>query len=139
MIGPIGTKRTKHIIIANFNDMFIRVSVYSFVMNKEKIYDENNKEEKEIQIISIWDVINCNVHPQAYHLVSVVPFDEWISMDEIKRRIWDLFQIEYKNDRSLYPYLKTMVDLGIIETNNIGGKTMCVKKRENLLLMSHFD
>ena len=49
-------------------------------------------------------------------------------MDEIRRRIWDLFQIEYKNDRSLYPYLKTMVDLGLIETSNIGGRRKWRKK-----------
>jgi hypothetical protein len=101
--------------------------------NKEKIYNEKEEEketldEKEIEILSIWDIIKCNEHTQAYHLVSVIPFDEWIDMFEIKRRIWDLFQIEYKNDRSLYPYLKTMVDLGLIETNNIGGKRKWRKK-----------
>jgi hypothetical protein len=101
------------------------------IENKEnELYPEdiksNNSEENTI--ISVWDVIKCNEHTQAYHLVSVIPFDEWIDMFEIKRRIWDLFQIEYKNDRSLYPYLKTMVDLGIIETANIGGKRKWRKK-----------
>jgi hypothetical protein len=97
--------------------------------NKEQIYE--NKEEpvkEEIEIISIWDVINTQDHTQASHLVSVIPYDEWISMDEIMRRIWDIFQVEYKNDRSLYPYLKTMVDLGLIETSNIGGKRKWRKK-----------
>jgi hypothetical protein len=103
---------------------------------KEQIYNKNNeKEENEIEIISIWDVIKCNEHTQAYHLVSVIPFDEWIGMNEIRRRIWDLFQIEYKNDRSLYPYLKTMVDLGLIETSNIGGKRKWRKK--DLLVKSN--
>lgn len=94
-----------------------------------KIYDENEIKEKiEQHITSIWDYLKCQEHTQAYHLVSVIPYDEWIDMYEIKRRIWDLFQIEYKNDRSLYPYLKTMVDLGLIETNNIGGKRKWRKK-----------
>jgi hypothetical protein len=96
------------------------------------IYSENEveapKTSENSEIISIWDVINCNEHTQAYHLVSVIPYDEWIDMDEIRRRIWDLFQIEYKNDRSLYPYLKTMVDLGLIETSNIGGRRKWRKK-----------
>ncbi|MFA5763484.1 MAG: hypothetical protein WC915_01575 [archaeon] len=95
----------------------------------EQIYQETpSKEEIETHIMSIWDVIKCNEHTQAYHLVSVIPYDEWIDMDEIRRRIWDLFQIEYINDRSLYPYLKTMVDLGLIETSNIGGKRKWRKK-----------
>lgn len=95
---------------------------------EQKIYQNDEKLEEEIQIISIWDIIKINEHTQANHLVSVIPFDEWISMDEIRRRIWDIFQIEYKNDRSLYPYLKTMVDLGLIETSNIGGKRKWRKK-----------
>jgi hypothetical protein len=49
-------------------------------------------------------------------------------MDEIRRRIFELFQIDYENERSLYPYLKTMVDIGLIETNNIGGKRKWRKK-----------
>lgn len=93
------------------------------------IYSEKQaKADNETQILSIWDIIKCTEHTQAYHLVSVIPYDEWIDMNEIMRRIWDLFQIEYKNDRSLYPYLKTMVDLGLIETSNIGGKRKWRKK-----------
>ncbi|MBT4596536.1 MAG: hypothetical protein HOC95_01035 [Candidatus Diapherotrites archaeon] len=96
------------------------------------IYSENEvelpKTKEKTEIVSIWDVINCNEHTQAYHLVSVIPYDEWIDMNEIQRRIWDLFQIEYKNERSLYPYLKTMVDLGLIETSNIGGRRKWRKK-----------
>ena len=99
------------------------------IVQTEQIYQENlTKEDLETHIMSIWDVLKCNEHTQAYHLVSVIPYDEWVDMDEIRRRIWDLFQIEYKNDRSLYPYLKTMVDLGLIETSNIGGKRKWRKK-----------
>ncbi len=93
------------------------------------IYSEKQSNiANDTQILSIWDIIKCTEHTQAYHLVSVIPYDEWIDMSEIMRRIWDLFQIEYKNDRSLYPYLKTMVDLGLIETSNIGGKRKWRKK-----------
>ena len=98
-----------------------------------EIYKEN--EEMEIQIVSIWDVLNIQEHTQAKHLVSVIPYDEWVSMDEIRRRIWDIFQIEYKNDRSLYPYLKTMVDLWLIETSNIGGRRKW-RKRDLLIKKS---
>jgi hypothetical protein len=103
---------------------------HNIPQERENIEETPEKEENEIEtkIISIWDVIKCNEYTQAYHLVSVIPYDEWIDMTEIRRRIWDLFQIEYKNDRSLYPYLKTMVDLGLIETNNIGGKRKWRKK-----------
>ncbi len=96
--------------------------------NMPKIYAEGEETKKETEIISIWDVLKLTEHTQAYHLVSVISFDEWISMDEIRRRIWDLFQIDYKNERSLYPYLKTMVDIGLIETSNIGGKRKWRKK-----------
>lgn len=83
---------------------------------------------KSIEVRSIWDFLQFNEHTQAFHLASVIRFDEWATMDEIRRRIFELFQIDYENERSLYPYLKTMVDIGIIETNNIGGKRKWRKK-----------
>ena len=93
------------------------------------IYKE---EEKKVEIHSVWDFLQFNDNTQAFHLSSVIRFDEWVSMDEIRRRIWELFQIDYKNERSLYPYLKTMVDLGLIETSNIGGKRKW-RKRDLLI------
>jgi hypothetical protein len=95
----------------------------------DQIYSEN---ETKLEIHSIWDFLEFNDNTQAAHISNVIRFDEWVSMDEIRRRIWELFQIEYKNERSLYPYLKTMVDLGLIETSNIGGKRKW-RKRELLL------
>ena len=89
-------------------------------------------EEKKVEIHSIWDFLQFNDNTQASHLSSVIRFDEWVSMDEVRRRIWELFQIDYKNERSLYPYLKTMVDLGLIETSNIGGKRKW-RKRDLLI------
>jgi hypothetical protein len=84
--------------------------------------------KKAFEVRSIWDFLQFNEHTQAFHLASVIRFDEWATMDEIRRRIFDLFQVDYENERSLYPYLKTMVDIGIIETNNIGGKRKWRKK-----------
>jgi len=86
------------------------------------------QESKEVSVLSIWDILKFNEHTQAFHLVSVIRFDEWVIMDEIRRRIFELFQIDYQNERSLYPYLKTLVDIGLIETSNIGGKRKWRKK-----------
>ena len=84
--------------------------------------------KKTIEVHSIWDFLQFNEHTQAFHLASVIRFDEWVTMDEIRRRIFELFQVDYENERSLYPYLKTMVDIGLIETNSIGGKRKWRKK-----------
>ena len=89
-------------------------------------YVEGKKGEKSV--ISVWDVLRLTEHTQAFHLVSVIRFDEWVTMDEVRRRIFELFQVDYENERSLYPYLKTMVDLGLIESTNIGGKRKWRKK-----------
>jgi len=85
---------------------------------------------KEImeEIHSIWDYIKMNEHTQASHIASVLGFDEWISMDEILRRIREIFGMDYKNDRSLYPYIKTLVDVGLVETSSVGGKKKWRKK-----------
>ena len=74
------------------------------------------------EVHSIWDYLKIREHTQAYHIISIVGFEEWISMDEILRRIKEIFGIEYKNERSLYPYIKTLVDCGLMETTNFGGK-----------------
>ena len=99
------------------------------IVVKEEIYKADEETTaKEVEIASIWDYLEFNENTQAAHLSSVIRYDEWVSMDEIRRRIWDLFQIDYKNERSLYPYLKTLVDIGLIETSNIGGKRKWRKK-----------
>lgn len=86
----------------------------------ETIYED---EEKIIsRIYSLWDYLNILENTQAHHILSVIGFDEWIPMDEIKRRVRELFSIDYKNDRSLYPYIKTLVDVGLLETMSAGGK-----------------
>ncbi|MCR4334975.1 MAG: hypothetical protein NUV57_00370 [archaeon] len=96
----------------------------------DSIYEK--KEELFEEIHSIWDYIKLNDNSQAAHISAVLGFDEWISMDEILRRIRELFGMDYKNDRSLYPYIKTLVDIGLIETNNVGGKKKW-RKRDVLI------
>src|SRR3989338_4359394 len=90
------------------------------------IYTVHAQETEEIH--SVWDYIKLNENTQAAHIAAVLGFDEWISMEEILRRIKELFGMDYKNDRSLYPYIKTMVDIGLVETNNVGGKKKWRKK-----------
>ena len=43
------------------------------------------------------------------------------------------FNAEYKNDRSLYPYIKTLVDCGLVEVSNVGGKRKW--RRKELLII----
>ena len=93
---------------------------------EQSIYGANDSIIEEIH--SIWDYIKMNEHTQASHIASVLGFDEWISMDEILRRIREIFGMDYKNDRSLYPYIKTLVDVGLVETSSVGGKKKWRKK-----------
>ena len=85
-------------------------------------------EEDIFEIHSIWDHLNFQENSQAYHVSKVINFDEWVTMDEIRRRIFELFGIEYKNSKSLYAYIKTMVDCGLLEVTDIGGKRKWRKK-----------
>lgn len=87
----------------------------------ETIYEDEEKEDIP-EIYSLWDYISPFENTQAHHILSVIGFDEWVAMEEIKRRIRELFSVEYKNDRSLYPYIKTLVDVGLLESLNAGGK-----------------
>lgn len=95
---------------------------------QEQTYPQEPSKNKEVRVLSVWDILKFNDNTQAFHLSSVIRFDEWVTMDEIRRRIFELFQIDYQNERSLYPYLKTLVDIGLIESTNIGGKRKWRKK-----------
>ena len=74
------------------------------------------------EVHSLWDYLKIRDHTQAHHIISVIGFEEWVAMEEILRRARELFGVEYKNERSLYPYIKTLVDCGLMETANFGGK-----------------
>lgn len=78
--------------------------------------------ESSRTLFSVWDTLHFKENTQAYHLNSAIGFEEWIDMEEILRRIRELFGAEYKNMRSLYPYLKTLADIGLMETTNVGGR-----------------
>ena len=86
------------------------------------------QEEEIEEIHSVWDYINLSENTQAAHISAIVGFDEWVSMEEILRRIKEVFRMEYKNDRSLYPYIKTLVDVGLLETSTVGGRKKWRKK-----------
>ncbi|MCR4368835.1 MAG: hypothetical protein NUV67_02920 [archaeon] len=84
------------------------------------------------EIHSIWDYLRLSENTQAAHILAVLGFEEWISMEEILRRIKEVFHMDYKNDRSLYPYIKTLVDIGLLETTSVGGKKKW-RKRDVLI------
>lgn len=96
---------------------------------EKPIYKIDSELQRELSSIStIWDFLEFADNTQAFHLINVLGFDEWIDMWEIRRRIEEIFGIKYKNERSLYPYIKTLVDLGLVEASNIGGKRKWRKK-----------
>jgi len=100
---------------------------------EEKVYKiEESAKNLVDEIHSVWDYLKLKPNSQALHLSSVLGFDEWIDMGEIRRRIKELFSIEYKNERSLYPYLKTLTDMGLVENSSIGGR---MKWRKHDLLI----
>jgi len=90
-----------------------------------KIYPTNTEKE---EIHSVWDNLKLLENTQAYHLSSVIGFDEWVDMEEIRRRVLALFGIAYKNEKSLYPYLKTLSDIGLFEATSAGGRRKWRKK-----------
>lgn len=93
---------------------------------EKTIYEAQKEEQSEVH--SIWDHLKFVENTQAFHLISVIGFEEWVSMEEIMRRIKELFSTEYQNERSLYPYIKTLVDCGLFEVSNAGGKRKWRKK-----------
>ena len=92
--------------------------------SQEKVYkvEKTGEETGFEEIHGVWDYLKFKANTQAYHLSNVLGFDEWVDMTEIRRRIKELFGVEYKNERSLYPYLKTLTDVGLMESNSIGGR-----------------
>jgi len=79
-------------------------------------------EELKNEINTIWDIIKIKENTQAEHIIKSMPPDKWITMDELRQNIKLNFNIEYTNEKSLYPYLKTLVDINLIRMNNVGKK-----------------
>jgi hypothetical protein len=110
-----------------------KVDQWSQNPEDNSIYVEQQEAEAAQALLSVWDILRFRDNTQAYHLNGVLGFDEWVDMEEIRRRISEIFGAEYKNFRSLYPYLKTLVDLGLMETTSAGGRR---KWRKVALLVS---
>jgi len=89
---------------------------------KEESGSIYSKDEVLEEVHSLWDYIKFNSQSQAFHICNVLGFEEWTSMDEVLRRIKEIFGVYYKNERSLYPYIKTLVDCGLLETSGFSGK-----------------
>jgi len=81
-----------------------------------------------VQYSNIWQYISPKENTQAEHLLTVLNLEDWQDMDDIRKKIKDKFFIEYKHEKSLYPYIKTLVDIGLLETNSVGGKRKWKKK-----------
>jgi len=96
--------------------------------NQDEFYKEKEEQEIEEVVMSLWDLLSIQDNSQAFHLINVIGFEEWIDMEEIRRRIKELFNVEYKNEKSLYAHTKTLVDLGLIETISAGGRRKWRKK-----------
>ncbi len=95
------------------------------VMQNE--YTRQEPKINDVQILknninTVWDIIKIKENTQAQHLIQTIPSDRWVDMEEIKQRIKLDFNIEYKNEKSLYPYLKTLTDINLIKLNNTGRK-----------------
>lgn len=108
---------------------------------KIEIFESKNivNEKKDIILKSdfenyanIWEYIKPKENTQAQHILSVVILDDWLDMDQIREKIKNLFFIEYKHEKSLYPYIKTLVDIGLLETTSVGGKRKWKKKNLNI-------
>jgi len=102
--------------------------------SEEKVYSVKEGEQTPTidEIYSVWDYLKFKPNTQAFHLSSVLGFDEWVDMNEIRRRIKEIFGAEYKNERSLYPYLKTLTDIGLMESNSVGGRKQW--RKQDLLI-----
>ena len=125
-------------IFQKIKSLFIKKDVKE---SKVEIFESKNivNEEKDIILKSnfdsytnIWEYIKPKENTQAQHILSVVILDDWLDMDQIREKIKNLFFIEYKHEKSLYPYIKTLVDIGLLETTSVGGKRKWKKKNLNI-------
>lgn len=104
-----------------------------------RISEQNSlKQPPRFKVVNLWDHLKFREGTQAHHVTQVLDFEEWTPMEEILRRVKELFGIEYQNERSLYPYLKTLVDSGLLESSVVGGK-MRWKKKGLLISVEELD
>jgi len=89
-------------------------------IDHSKIYDVSKISNKQIN--TIWDIIKARENTQAEHIINCLPDDEWIDMEDLKNRIKLQYNVEYQNEKSLYPYIKTLTDINLVKVNNSGKK-----------------
>jgi len=90
-------------------------------INQESIRQINIEELKN-ELNTIWDLLKIKDNTQAEHIIKSLSPDKWTTMEELRQNIKLEFNIEYKNEKSLYPYLKTLTDINLIKINNTGKK-----------------
>ncbi len=118
-------------IVRGFVNLFRKLSNWAEdepEVVERSVYEAGEEMGAGEEIHSLWDYLKFIDNTQAAHITGVLGFDEWVTMDEIKRRIMAVFNIRYTNDRSLYPYVKTLVDCGLLETTSAGGRRSWRKK-----------
>lgn len=89
-------------------------------IDSTKIYDVSKINNQNIN--TIWDIIKARENTQAEHIINCLPDDEWIDMVDLKNRIKLQYNVEYQNEKSLYPYIKTLTDINLVKVNNSGKK-----------------
>ncbi len=89
-------------------------------IDSTKIYDVSKISNEKIN--TIWDIIKIRENTQAEHIITCLPDDEWVDMEDLKNRIKLQYNVEYQNEKSLYPYIKTLTDINLVKVNNSGKK-----------------
>ncbi|HOZ35712.1 MAG TPA: hypothetical protein PLK55_01875 [archaeon] len=116
-ISNTNSMQTQQLELKNLN---IKTVDNEKEINHTKIYDVSKISSKKIN--TIWDVIKARENTQAEHIIACLPDDEWIDMEDLKNRIKLQYNVEYQNEKSLYPYIKTLTDINLIKVNNSGKK-----------------
>lgn len=119
-------------IFAKIKSLFVKENIPEIIATTAKTSEIVDKEEYISNYSNVWQYIIPKENTQAEHILSVINLDDWEDMDEIRKRIKEKFSIEYKHEKSLYPYIKTLVDISLLETSSVGGKRKWRKK--NLLI-----
>lgn len=106
------------------SEQLIKLKYLNTTKNKqqENINQVNIENINENQLNTIWDLLKIKENTQAEHIINSIPSDKWVTMDEIRHNIKLNYNVEYSNEKSLYPYLKTLTDINLIKLNNIGKK-----------------
>lgn len=115
-INP-NTIQTHKLELKNIN---IKSTTNNQKIDSTKIYDVSKINNQNIN--TIWDIIKARENTQAEHIINCLPDDEWVDMVDLKNRIKLQYNVEYQNEKSLYPYIKTLTDINLVKVNNSGKK-----------------